>query len=424
MGNPKNKEHWSQDQLLLTKRGRDWLSGFRRADWDIARRLVDGLTLVPHAAFSRAVEDLVRAEAEVSDGPIALFSVREIKSHKPYFDQATKGRYRAKNVGTVDAVGRGADIGSEGLVSNLLRNIQRSESEDKFLSHPSIRTMRSHKCRKIVLVDDLVGSGKRVTTFLESMWQERTIRSWWSLDLIRFVVIAFAATDAGTRLLKRTACSPNVVADRDCPTFHELPWPSQMKKKIVRLCSTYSKETNKRHMSLGYRDQMASLVFEHGCPNNVPAILWAQSADNRSWQPLFPNRSVTADQGSVFPPEIVRRDPISVLVEAGQPNLARGVLPGMNSTSPRAIWVLLALIAKGIRRNSALSYATGLSNAELELELVNCMGWGYLTSTRRITSAGLAELHHARRLPRVKLKDAEVAKEDYYPRMLRGPTDG
>ena len=83
--------------------------------------------------------------------------------------------------------------------------------------------------------------------------------------------------------------------------------------------------------------------------------------------------------------------------------------------------MLIALIAKGIRRNDALTYATGLSNAELETMLGKCINWGMITLTRRITSTGRAELEHIRRTKRLEPEVTPLSGETYYPKQLRGP---
>ncbi len=411
------------DYLLLTKQGTAWLDNFQPKDLNAARLLVKGLTLVSLSKFARTIGHMVRTEAGLVNGPVALFAVREVTQNTSYFDQAITGSGRRKKVKTVDAVGRGADIGSEGLVASILRNIGRQETS-KFLNHPTVANMRENKCRTIIVVDDLIGSGKRTREFLDAIWLDRTIRSWWSLGYIRFKVIAFAGTRMGIYRVKRATYGPTVSVDRDCPTFSGLPWRESQRMQITQLCETYAPKTSKSKMGLGYGDTMASLVFEHGCPNNAPAIIWASGSKDAKWQPLFPNRSVSQHHQSIFPLEVVRRDPISVLVDAGQSKLAETDLQRIGSVESEQFLMLMALIAKGIRRNDALTYATGLSNAELETILGKCINWGMITLTRRITSTGRAELEHIRHTKRLEPEVPPLSGETYYPKQLRGPTSG
>ena len=87
----------------------------------------------------------------------------------------------------------------------------------------------------------------------------------------------------------------------------------------------------------------------------------------------------------------------------------------------------MALIAKGIRRNTALTFATGLSNYELEKVLNRCIEWGFVALKNkkpRITDAGLDELEHARRTNCMESEIAPLGDEDYYPKMLREATSG
>ena len=413
----------NQDHLLLTDRGAAWLNRFDAEHREAARRLVNGLTLVSLSNFNRTITQMVVSEAATISGPVGLFAIREIDPTRPYFTQATTGRRRPSKVKTTDAVGRGADIGSEGHVASILRNLSRSDP-GKFLNHPTIEKMRDKKCRSIVVVDDLIGTGKRVREFLESIWLDKTFQSWWSSGYIDFKVVAFAGTQAGVRFVEKRKYRASVIINRDCPTFPSLPWPLIWRQRILALCRDYASMTSKPDMRFGYGDVMASLVFEHSCPNGVPAILWAPGGRGTGWRPLFPNRSMSGAAQSVFPPEIVRRDPIAVLIAAGQAKLAKTGLKEIRDDEARQILLIVAMLAKGIRRNAALTYATGLSNAELETVLQQCIDWGFVTSTRRITATGLAELGRVRHGRRLKAKVATMANEDYYPQSLREPIGG
>ena len=400
-----------------------WLKEFRPDDKEAARDLVGGLTLVSFSTFFLTLERMIRAEAHAVSGPTALFAVREIDSGRSYFEQATRSAKQSSTPAFTDATGRGADIGSEGHVASILRQIAKSDAAN-IISHPNVPEMRRRKCRSIVVVDDLIGSGNRTNRFLDSLWLDRTIRSWWSLHYVRFTVIAFAGTEGGVKVIRRAKCAPSVLFDRECPTFRTLPWPRWRRERAIRLCESYSSKTSKPNMKFGYGGALASLVFEHGCPNNTPAILWATKAKGSQWQPLFKNRAVMEDTQTVFPREIARRDPVSVLVDAGQKRLAMTGLEQIGDAESRENIVLLALIAKGIRRNGALTFGTGLSNADLEEKLRHCIGWGLVTPTRRITDAGLAELKHARGTLRPRRTPSHIQRREYYPQTLREAAHG
>lgn len=139
---------------------------------------------------------------------------------------------------------------------------------------------------------------------------------------------------------------------------------------------------------------------------------------------MFPQRSITTDTQTVFPPEIVRRDPISVLIDAGQTRLAMTGLQRIGHIGSRQAFTLLALLAKGRRRSEALTFSSGLSNSQVERLLQKYMEWGFVTPTRRVTQAGLDELEHARRLLNKAVDVAPLSKDNYYPTELRGPIGG
>lgn len=173
-------------------------------------------------------------------------------------------------------------------------------------------------------------------------------------------------------------------------------------------------------MRLGFNKTMAALVFEHGCPNNTPSILWAPSTENRDWHPLFPDRTVLPATASAFPSDIMARDPIATFQDlAGE---EAEVPPAILGDAPLGITTVtvLALVAKGVRSRTALSYVTGYDARECAALLDRCVARGYLTATLRLTAAGRAELDESGR-PASKLNRVPPRGEDaYYPEQLRG----
>jgi hypothetical protein len=123
------------------------------------------------------------------------------------------------------------------------------------LNHPNVAMMRaqSSRCKAIILVDDLVGSGSRAAGYLTSLWENRTIRSWWSRNDIKFFVVSFAATEEGEKRLRNLKCSPSVIYDRVCPTLRSLPWSQKLKSEVSDLCEVYGSRTSKPTFWSGYQ---------------------------------------------------------------------------------------------------------------------------------------------------------------------------
>lgn len=405
--------------IFLTRRGQKWLSQFSPDDQILAMRLVSGLTLISSADFEHSIERNVRHLSESISGPVALYAIREIDSTSSYFEQATE-----QSTGCINALGPGNDIGSEGRVASLIRSIHRSDKH-KYLNHPSLKDMRALKCRCIVCVDDFIGSGSRAYEFLSSLWSSKTLKSWKSMGLIRFIVLSYSSLDDGEIYVKQHPSCPSIIIERPCPSFYDIPWSKQTLKKIEAICSIYGKRSSRPRMALGYHDTMGSMVFEHGCPNNVPSILWGEKKGRfprkDDWAALFPGRSVTEEEKHAFQC-LIEHDPTYILEEIGEKRLSRsGILSSPLSKSHSTL-MILSLISKKIRRISALSFASGLSAVETTTALRRCLRWGFITTTLRLTPSGQAELQYARRRRFRSKSDIPIAGgEAYYPRQLRGP---
>lgn len=51
---------------------------------------------------------------------------------------------------------------------------------------------------------------------------------------------------------------------------------------------------------MGYGQLASPVIFQHGCPNNVPLIFWVRRNSKQRWTPLFPNRSVSTGVYPLF----------------------------------------------------------------------------------------------------------------------------
>lgn len=402
--------------LLYTVRGTEWLKQFDYVDRENASKLAQCLTLVSHIEFERnIIKHILEALKEVQ-GTVALFAVREIDTGKTFFEQAV---FFSENKTCLDALNRGNDHGSEARIASIIRNLCKLKPH-KILNHPTIENMRAKKCDEIIFVDDFIGSGNRVIEFLNSFWSETTIVSWKSFKYLKFKVLTYSGTDVGIKSVSNHRAAPIISIYRNCPTIDTMPWGKPQRDSVIELCWKYGKKSHKKSIWwLGYKETKVILIFEHGCPNNVPSILWGSYDSELDWQPLFPNRVVTSEESSVFPPEIVRGDPISVLLSVGQKKLALSGAFNYTDEQGKIALIILALLAKGQRRISTLSYVTALNNVECEKILERFLGWGLISQTRRLTKKGYKELNAAIKSKIDNPKYLDLGSDYYYPQQLR-----
>jgi hypothetical protein len=404
--------------LLYTGRGKLWIEQFDVADREIAERVASSLTLVSHSEFERSLQTILEKRASETNDVAAFFAVREVGLQASYFEQ-----YTDLVTGELNALSFGSDHGSEARIAALIRNLCKTDKE-RLLNHPSIGQMRAAKCRTVYLVDDFIGSGERTSLFIMSLRRDPSFVSWCSLKYLKIVCVAYSGTPSGVRRIVKTKTDPEIVIERSCPSFETMPWSRKEISSVSTLCEKYGLKTSKAYWWDGYGQTMAALVFEHGCPDNAPAILWAPHEKMRPWLPLFPNRVILSGEKSVFPVEIARRDAVLTLLDVGQKKLAMAGSLLRRGRRGQLILIVLALIAKGQRRQAGLSFATGLSEEECQRIVEKCKKWGFLTGSRRLTDRGHAELKAARKTWKVGSDVPPIGVENYYPSMLRTATRG
>ncbi|MEO5655100.1 MAG: hypothetical protein ABIR00_03840 [Nitrosospira sp.] len=403
-------------KLALTEHGQLWLNQIDEADRRLARDFLSMLTLVSHTEFERTVERLILRRVADIEGPIALFAVRELPKdcRDSYFNVACG----PEGSTSTDAITRGADIGSEGRVVSFLRNLARA-CPRTLLNHPTIERMRNENCRAIFVIDDVLGSGNQTSSFLSAMWKDSTIKSWVSLGYLHFEVICYAVSEAGLQNLQKHRVKPKIEYEYFCPTLADIQ-PQKLQKPLSDIFKKYARRTLRPNLSCGYGNVSALMVFEHGCPNNTPAMLWALPAHKNLWFPLFPNRVVVGDARSVFPPEIVSRDSVSILLSVGHKTLAAVSSSIFQYPLPYAVLTLLALIAKGARTPSSLCYSLSMTVDDCNVLLEKCINAGYITQKYRLTDSGHAELKGAIRTRQHFRKELpELGEDVYYPNSLR-----
>lgn len=395
------------EKILLTERGEQWLSNFEDKDKAPARELVASLTLVSALEFERKLVAKIEEVAEATAGLVALYAVRELVFGEDIFPD---------DGGEVSATPRGSDIGSEGRVATIIRNLVRERS-DKFVNHPTICQLRDSKIPNIFFVDDFIGSGKRVTDYINNFYSSPTIKSWSSYQKLKFCVVAYSGTGGGRSRIGRHKVRPKVIFERSCPSIGTTEWKSKgQAAALEKLCKRYAKK-QKMRCPLGFGKVGALMVFEHSCPNNCPQILWG---DGSSWKPLFVGKSISSEVKQFFPPEIVRNDPVSALVAAGESRIAKSGRDVIARPLPHEWIIVLSLVSRSIRKIDALENATNMNHAAASKVIEDCISHGLITPRLRLTDRGAQELKATRKIALTAGKKLpKEGEEYYYPQSLR-----
>jgi hypothetical protein len=195
-------------------------------------------------------------------------------------------------------------LGSEAFISNLYTQLNRAHPRKFPLENqkpPSLNMIMNQKFDKIILVDDLVGSGERTLDFLSTLYKHPKLRSWISSKHIEIDVVAFMASQAGQRLIRkwsRNESRAKLHFLNLAPSFHDL----KDSAPLIQICLDYADK--KERLPLGFEDTAIRVVFSHSAPNNLPAILYRSifrkykptnanlHLELANWVPLFPRRAV------------------------------------------------------------------------------------------------------------------------------------
>lgn len=348
-----------------------WLSQFDVGQQQVAKMLLHHLRFVSRDDFSSWLR---RAVGQLPEGMVhALYSVRKLGDDQGVFWDAAG-----------DPVVRpGTSLGSEDLVYSLISNLVRS-SDGGLLDHPSLSTLKGQKVRSCILIDDSIGSGDRVSGFINAMLQHPTFLSWWSFGWVRVHVISFArprgaeakiiakirGSDHGKRKFRKSEkleFTSEIVYELG---WYEARWGKEY-KSIIDLCE--KKTEISRWECFGYGDVMANIVFHHSVPDNLPGMLWCS---NEKWRGLMPDRavpgwlldlltgkhSVTREESALVPDELLR---------------------------------LLTLVKRGVRSTRSLAARLGVDHGYAIDLIAHATELGLLTPPVRLTAAGLDRLIQA-----------------------------
>ena len=276
-------------------------------------------------------------------------------------------------------------LGSEDLVQSVFSNLVKVDKE-RFFDHLSIIDLRSCRIKDIVLVDDSIGSGDRVSDYIKQLMSQSTFMSWWSYGYIHLHVVSFAVnTKAKDVIIEKIGGSDHSL--RKFPKSNKISFLSYLEYDSLELSSRWGISSDKvidlcdferripKDSRRGYGDVLSNIVFYHSVPNNLPGIFWYENSFKK-WKALFPRRSVPE-----WLPQLLE-NPVSRI-------------QAQETILPKHLYGIMRLIKKGIRCDNSIALRLGLSY-ELIFELLSRgRSLGLITSDNHLTKAGMQVVFEA-----------------------------
>jgi hypothetical protein len=301
--------------------GKAWLEQFPFVEREIGRQLLHSLRLVSHTQFETGVSNvLIQLFGELRDENVALFSVVETPTEED-----------------VDGPPKRVAGSSADRVKSMNENFARIYGP-RVQAHPTLHSMRAQRMKNVVLVEDFIGTGRRIATYLRDV-MDSTLKSWISYKWTKLWIVAYSGLDTGVRAVLHKGYGLTQERIRLATPVQK---PGQFFTPLMlNFCRGYAKRTRREHIPMGFGSGAVGMIFEHSCPNNAPVVLWS---DGPKYEPLFPNRGIPVELKSAFYGEDVNR-PSNVLWDSNQYRLALAMLrdPTLERTQGSQWKLLLAL---------------------------------------------------------------------------------
>ena len=352
-----------------------WLSQFPIENQPLAKLLLSRLKFVSRDNYSIWLNKTILSFLG-RESIFALYSVRKLCSsgnYPPYWDK------------NKEAISRpGKSLGSEDLVYSLISTLVRQNSKI-LLDHPSLDELKNKKVRNYILIDDSIGSGDRVSEFINSMLKHPTFFSWWNFGWVNIHIVSFSRfhesekkiimnirgkDKAGNKLKKLSK-----ITFTSKFVYHKNEINSRWGEnyeQLIELCKNQTKILS--WARLGYGEVFSNIIFYHSVPNNTPGIIWFEKSN---WKPLMPQRSV----------------PIWLV------NLLE-MNDKINISAPISDELLniLRLIKRGIKKSSSISQRLAVDVKYANNLLSHIKNMGFIYENTRLTHRGLDFLHKKRNI--------------------------
>lgn len=349
-----------------------WLEQFSLLDQVIGKILLSRLRFVSISTYQNwLVREL---DALNRDTKFALYAVRKLEQGEESFFY--------DNGEPLDRPSESQ--GSEDLVNSLIANYVKDKG-DVFYDHPSVNILRDNQIRALILIEDSIGSGRRISDFINAILKNRTIRSWWSFGWLQIKIFSFSRVKetenkiidsisgrdhAKTKIRRRDKISFTSAYVYNS-TWINNSWGDQY-ESIRDLCLNTKKVQGKYR--LGYKETFSNIIFYHSVPNNIPGVLWFHNA---KWHGLMPKRNMPSWL-------------INLLDSATSAHTRRCInnypilsLEAMN---------LLKLIKSNVRAINSISLRLNVDNQYAKELIRQAINLNLITQNKRLTKFGLTVL--------------------------------
>jgi hypothetical protein len=362
----------------------EWLTQFDKPMQNTAISLLSHLRFVKRDEYSNWI--LGKLESNKFD-KCALYAVRKLENENLWH-----------NI-TGEVLDRPAvSQGSEDFIYSLMSNITRLNSL-KLFDTPSLNILREQKIRDIILIDDSIGSGERVKTFIQSMMANKTFKSWWSYGLVRIYIFSLVRTvesekyivqnipgsDHGIRKYRKSdkiRFESEIVYRREDLSNR---WGSEY-QDILSLCGSITQIPS--FLQKGWGGVMGNIIFYHSIPDNIPGILYFSE---NGWKPLFLRACV---------PEWLR------LLLNNHVKKTKIKRYDSKIKITEDIMQILLLIKKGVRNKSSLALRMDYDSVVINGILKKILIAGFVSDKLRLTKTGLNILKQ-------KIQKRKVMKYNY-----------
>lgn len=387
-------------------RVKDWLTQFDWPERYLAEHLVKKLRYVSFEELEKWIQSSVNdllVELEHRYGTketVAVFPVTKPFIHKFNKEKEIK-----------------PPSDSSGRIAHALKNLERRLPRHTMELSPRVESMRDRKVRHIVFVDDYIGTGDRFLKF----WKEEvppSVKAWCSLGWCKVWILVYAGHQNGLdRLAHRIR---PVLRERIRPGIEMQGSFISENKNLASLVKKHGESLSLGRASEGYGKLLSPIVFQHGCPNNAPGLLWCSSVRGKKrWRPLFPDRSVPDDLYPLFGKDWSSESTAEELWMVGHYQLALEFLTRQEDyRGEHKQLMLLAFLDRGKKLDMIRSVMV-LSERELRALLDELIKYGLTNGEYRVTGFGKDVLKRGGN-EKVKITKKEGSYTNFYPASFLG----